>query len=224
MDNQLPLVSAIMLAGDTPITDIKQAITCFQQQTYPYKELIIINNAKSQLAASELNIDAQRDIFILDTPARLPAGLARNYGISGANGTILAQFDADWWYSPERLECQLAAMAQQTAHICMLARTIAFSHCTGLGTYYTNDRNTIYGTMVCIRPHGIDYPNYEKNEEFGFLDRMLQAGQKAITIDNPFLAIKRYTGFDCKKNELVANRLEESDAAVLQNRLALCRE
>lgn len=197
MSDEYPLVSAIMLAGNNPIEHVKKAIRCFQSQTYPYKELIIVNNAKTQLEASNFNIQAEPNVFIIDTPNKLPSGLARNYGISGANGTILAQFDADYWYAPERLEAQIATMADQAAHVCMLTKTLAYSYCSGIASYQNNNKNTIVNTMVFIRPSDIDYTYNEKNEELGILNKFAKAGRKIITMDKPELACKLYTGDGC---------------------------
>lgn len=185
-----PLVSAIMLVGRAPIPDVVAAIECFQKQTYPYRELIIVNNAKTQFIASELNIKAQHDVFLIDTPILLSAGMARNYGIRAANGQILAQFDADYYHDPQRLSAQIATMAEQEAHICMLASTLAYSFISGRAALDTNKKSIIPNTMVFMRPAKIDYPNVQKYEEFGILDRMIRAGLKPITMDKPDLVCK----------------------------------
>lgn len=192
MEEQIdyPLVSCIMLAGRCPIDDVLVAIKCFQAQTYPYKELIIINNAKTQFEASNLNIGAQKDVFIVDTPAGLTAGMARNYGIAAANGQILAQFDADYYHSPIRLEAQIATLAKNEAHVSIFAETLQYSFISGRASYYQNDHKAILGTMVLVRPQNIDYPNVDKNEEKGFLDKLIKAGLKTISIDKTDIVCK----------------------------------
>ncbi len=189
-ENDYPLVSAIMLAGKCLVEDVVAAIKCFKAQTYPYKELIIINNAKNQFEASELNIHASNDVFIIDTPMDLSAGMARNYGISSANGQILAQFDPDYWYGPQRLEMQIAALAQNDAHVSVLSETLQYSFVSGRISYNRNDKRAILGTMVLIRPRDIDYPNTNKNEEKSFLERLIAASHKVISISKPDLACK----------------------------------
>lgn len=187
---EYPLVSAIMLAGQCPTEDILAAIRCFKAQTYPYKELIIVNNAKTQFEASKLNIHAQKDVFIIDTPIGLSAGMARNYGISSANGQILAQFDADYYHSPKRLEAQIATLAENEAHVSVLTETLQYSFISGRASYNRNDKNAILGTMVLVRPRDIDYPNVNKNEEKGFLEKLLKAELKVISIPKSDLACK----------------------------------
>lgn len=189
-DQEYPLVSAIMLAGQCPHEDIFAAIKCFNSQTYPYKELIIINNAKTQFEASALNMHAQKDIFIIDTPIGLSAGMARNYGISAANGQILAQFDADYYHSPNRLEVQIATLAGNEAHVSVLTETLQYSFVSGKATYQRNDKQAILNTMVLVRPRDIDYPNVNKNEEKGFLEKLINAGMKTISIPKVDLMCK----------------------------------
>ena len=189
-NDEYPLVSAIMLAGQCQQEDVIAAIKCFNSQTYPYKELIIINNAKNQFEASKLNIHAQKDIFIIDTPIGLSAGMARNYGISAANGQILAQFDANYYHSPSRLEVQIATLIKNEAHVSVLTETLQYSFISGTARYNCNNKQAILGTMVLVRPRDIDYPNINKNEEKGFLEKLINAGMKTISIPKVDLMCK----------------------------------
>ncbi len=185
-----PLVSAIMLAGKMPLAAIKNAVTCFRAQTYPYKELIIVNNAPTQFEASALNLRAERDVMVVDTATHYSAGMARNYGISTANGRILAQFDADYWHAPDRLESQVATLAQNGANVVVLTQTFRYSFISGRASLLTNTRNAILGTMLFVRPQGLDYPNANKQEELGLLEKFQQAQGKVISMPTPHLMCK----------------------------------
>lgn len=193
VEDEYPLVSAIMLAGKSSILDVLCAIDCFKKQSYPYKELIIVNNAKTQFEASSLIINADNNVFVIDTPTELSAGMARNYGIKAANGRILAQFDSDYWHAPNRLSMQISAMAESEAHICMLTKTLSYSYLSGRSSTATNDKSVVLNTMVYIRPQSIDYPPYNKSEEFGILSKMIESGMKPISIDYPDLCCKLIT-------------------------------
>ena len=191
-EDKYPLVSAIMLTGRVTLLDALMGIKCFQAQTYPYKDLIIVNNAKNQFAASELNIKADRDVFVIDTPQELSAGMARNFGIRAANGQILAQFDVDSYHHPKRLESQIATLAENEAHICVLSETLLYSYVSGRAFLNSNDKKAILGTMVFLRPTNIDYPDFTKHEEFEILDKMVKANMKPIAISKPELCCKFY--------------------------------
>ena len=198
---EYPLVSAILLAGRTSVSDVLAAIECFKAQTYPYKELIVLNNAKDQFSASGLNIKAEKDVFLIDTPSDLPAGMARNFGIRAANGRILAQFDADYWHDPKRLETQIATLAENEAHICILSETLLYSYTSGRASMNSNEKSAILGTVVFIRPAEIDYPPSTKHEEFGILDRMVKGGMKPIAMSKPELCCKILTTISGRNHE-----------------------
>ncbi len=216
MDNY-PLVSAILLAGNHPQPQITKAISCFRAQTYPYKELLIINNAHTQFEASGLNIQAEPNVFLIDTPYRFPAGLARNYGISAANGQILAQFDADYWHAPQRLESQIATMAANSAQVCMLTKTLSYSYYNQKLAYHTNKRGAALGTMVFVRPDKLDYPPADKGEEWGLLLKLNTAGYHPITMDKPNLACKLF-GFT-PKAVVKESTLTEEDTVLMTSML-----
>lgn len=187
-----PLVSCITLAGQCTQQQILACIKCFRDQTYPYKELVIVNNCKSQWEASGLNIKAESNVFIFDTPQFLSAGMARNYGISASNGQILAQFDTNHWHHKKRIEAQVATLAQANANICVLSRTLCYSGYRKHISYYTNPKSAILSSMVFLRPRNIDYPDWKKNEEFGILSRLQTAGMRTISMDKPDLMCRLY--------------------------------
>ncbi len=209
MEKEIPLISAIMLAGRMPIEYVLTSINSFKAQTYPYKELIIINNGKSQFENSSLNIHAQKDIFIIDTPAHLTAGMARNYGISAANGQILAQYDPDYCFLPNRLEIQVKAIADNEAHACVLAETLQYSFISGRAAYQQNDKNAILSTIVFVRPRQVDYPNIDKYEEKEFTDRFMKSDFKVVSLERPELACKIIPTRGIKANNTTYNVADE---------------
>lgn len=184
-DQQYPLISAIMLAGVAPLADVQRCVDCFHSQTYPRKELIIVNNAKNSL-----DIPPHNDIIVVDPPLESTSGAARNHGITMASGQILAQFDADYWHSPSRLSAQIATMASEQANICVLASTMQYSFISGRARIFRNKQNAILNTMVWTRPEKAEYPNISHSEEFGLLQTLLQMGMKPIAIDKPELCCK----------------------------------
>ncbi len=218
---EYPLVSAIMLAGRTSIEDVLIAIDCFKAQTYPYKELIIVNNAKTQFDAAALNIKADREIFLADTPLQYFAGMARNYGIAAANGQILAQFDPDFWYAPNRIEAQVATLAENRAQVAILNSTLCYSFMSGRASYMTNERQAILNTMVCIRPPNIDYPNINKQEELGFLEKMIKAEMSVISLPAPNLACKLFLTNGERTYKPINNGLSKDDFKLVK-KIAKC--
>lgn len=223
VEQQAPLVSAIMLAGRTSISDIMKTIDCFKSQSYPYKEMIIVNNALNQFEASKLNIAASDNVFIIDTPTHVHAGMARNYGIRAANGQILAQFDADYWHDAERLSTQIAAMAENQAQICMLANTLKYSFYSGNAAIHQNAKDVALATMVFIRPKDIDYPDTDKYEEYGILERMIRNNLSPITINNPSLCCKLFMS-DKKVVKPFNNGLNKDHLSLIKKIISLYKK
>lgn len=179
-----------MLAGQSQLADVQRCIDCFHSQTYPRKELIIVNNARNEHEAVKLDLPHHDDIIIANTPYESTAGMARNIGITAASGQILAQFDADYWHAPSRLSAQIATMASEQANICVLTSTMQYSYISGRAKIFRNKQNAVLNTMVWARPEKAEYPNISHSEEFGLLQTLLQMGMKPIAIDKPELCCK----------------------------------
>jgi glycosyltransferase involved in cell wall biosynthesis len=187
---EYPLVSAVMLAGATPLADVKRCIDCFHSQTYPRKELIIVNNARNTHEAAKLALSPHNDIIVINSPPESTAGMARNLGVAAANGQIIAQFDADYWHAPSRLSAQIATMANEQANICILASTLQYSYISGRARLFRNKQNAVLNTMVWTRIDKAEYPNISHGEEFGLLRVLLQRELRPIAIDKPELCCK----------------------------------
>lgn len=174
-----PLVSAIMVLSGQPLTNILAATACFRKQTYPYKELIIVNNAESQWEASSFNLRSERDQFIIDTPLKLSDGAARNHGILAANGQYLARFDVDCWHAPRRLEMQIESLLE--VGLSVLGPVLKYSSFSGRVSYSASE--PFLASMVCKRPAKIDYPDIDQGAEYQFVERMLESGSGLVMID-----------------------------------------
>ena len=189
-----PLISAMMIIKYPSIEHLHRTIEGFLDQTYPNKELIIINNPRSQFEASSVTIPKYDNVHLYDTPSQFTAGQCRNYGISKTNGQILAQYDLDSWHHKNRLEYQVSSLVENSAHMSILTRTLLFSGINGRLSYYSNNKNLMLNSMVFIRPANIDYPDVEKQEELGLLNKFRIAKYNIISIDKPDMVCKLYHG------------------------------
>lgn len=216
-----PLVSAIMLAGKSPLKAIRRSIACFRKQTYPYKELIIVNNTTNHYDAVKLEIKAEPNVFLIDAPYGLSAGMARNYGIRTSNGQIIAQFDSDYWYNKDRLETQILSMAANSAHISVLSQTLYYSSNSFFAGYNVNERNVILNTMVFVRPNDIDYDDVNKGEEFSILKKMQASGMEIVSIDSPHLACKMYDSLKRNSQKKLLNKSLNDDHLIVINEMLI---
>ena len=82
------------------------AIRSFQSQTYPNKELVIINDGNP--VPGELLDSRIREVLVPGQP-KLALGTLRNIGLQQARGDWIMQWDDDDYYHQERIAAQMRA-------------------------------------------------------------------------------------------------------------------
>jgi glycosyltransferase involved in cell wall biosynthesis len=121
-DQRHPLVSCIMPTRDR-LDWLLQSIQYFDRQDYPRRELIIVDDGVSNLS-SYLSHDPR--IRYLRSSKRLSIGEKRNRACDAATGSIIAHWDDDDWYGPDRLSVQSAPLLTGSAEITALQDTVFF--------------------------------------------------------------------------------------------------
>jgi glycosyltransferase involved in cell wall biosynthesis/GT2 family glycosyltransferase len=115
---QLPLVSCIMPTRDRRAF-VARAIGYFLRQDYPHAELVIVDDGADpvgDLAA------ADERITYLRLPGVLSVGAKRNLACEAARGALIAHWDDDDWYAPDRLRRQVEALGRTGAAVCGVSR------------------------------------------------------------------------------------------------------
>ncbi len=104
-----PLVSCLCLTYRRPLRDqhlLEEAIESFLRQTYPNKELIVVNDCPGQI----LSCDAP-GVRIYNVPHRCHSvGEKRNLAVALARGDVLAPWDDDDISLPWRLDLSVARL------------------------------------------------------------------------------------------------------------------
>ncbi len=113
----LPLVTAIMPTRERPEFAL-QAVRYFLAQDYPNKELVVLEDGTPTLAGRLP--DDPRIRYVATGVARRSIGAMRNEACRLAHGDIVAHWDDDDWYGPERLTRQVAAIRAGEADITAL--------------------------------------------------------------------------------------------------------
>ncbi len=128
MVSELPLISCIMPTRVRRTAFVAQAIRLFQAQDYPRKELIIIDGDSEDLhkisAYGVIPSEAEIAYVYVDlagTLSQLTIGAKRNLAVSLAHGEIIAHWDDDDYYAPDRLSRQVAPLLAGEADISGLA-------------------------------------------------------------------------------------------------------
>jgi len=104
------LVSVVIPAYNASAT-IEAAIQSVLHQTYPYLELIVVDDGSTDETAERILAFGDRLRYIRQTH-RGP-GAARNRGIAEARGVFIALLDGDDLWLPEKLQRQLAVLQRE---------------------------------------------------------------------------------------------------------------
>ena len=182
-----PLVSCLMFlqGGLFPAT---HAINCFQAQTYPIKELLIVVEANYDRAIIEY-LDQLGDSRI--RLVRLPGDPVllsekRNLVKHSAHGDFICIWDEDDLSDPARLDIQYAALDESRASACFLHRL----------TLWQPSRRKLAisaprpweGTMLARKKVVPDYPSAQWGAEQEMVDAMLRT-ERVLCLETPELAI-----------------------------------
>lgn len=101
----------------------KHAVACFQRQTYPNRELVVVvDNPDSALIKHIDTLEDERIRLILLPNERKTLGELRNISLEHARGDYICQWDDDDLYDPTRIETQLSALQTSGASACFLSR------------------------------------------------------------------------------------------------------
>jgi glycosyltransferase involved in cell wall biosynthesis/predicted O-methyltransferase YrrM len=149
-----PLVSCIMPTADRR-HHVARSLACFRRQEHPWRELIIIDDGEEPV--EDLLGDDPR-IRYLRLDRRTPLGRKRNLAVAAARGAIIAHWDDDDWYGPERLSRQIAPMLRPggaSVAVCGLRALLYLSVTDGRAWRYAYPAGRrppwVSGNTLCYR-------------------------------------------------------------------------
>jgi glycosyltransferase involved in cell wall biosynthesis len=110
----LPLVSVVLTTHERP-EFLPVALACHHHQTYPRKELIVVDDgAVHPVPRSDIGRAGGRLLYV---PPGTPLGTKLNNGLGVASGEYCLKMDDDDWYAPEFLERMMAALRKRTRKV-----------------------------------------------------------------------------------------------------------
>ena len=110
MQARLPMVSALMPTTQHRHEYITMAVQCFAAQTYPCRELVILDDDDYLAAAFSGSIPRGMGIRYFSGCKAATLGEKRNALCGLARGRVLIHWDDDDWYAPERIATQVARL------------------------------------------------------------------------------------------------------------------
>lgn len=166
-----PLVSCLMVTADR--RDLcRRSIRCFQRQTYPNRELVVVDDGDEDLAPVLADLPADQVCYVkLERKPENVLGHLRNVALDHASGTFLAQWDDDDWYHAERLETQVGAL-QQGYDACSVHGALMHIDAPDYVRHpyvgYLDDG--VPGSIVHRRDASIRYPEMRRAEDTVYLN------------------------------------------------------
>lgn len=180
----LPLVSCLMVTGNRP-TRAMLAIECFVRQTYPRRELVIIDDGLNDTLSRHVAELANPQVRLIRLPPTdQTLGELRNVAVASAAGELVCQWDDDDLYDPHRLHWQIAALTTTSAAACFLERwTIVWTDGPRIGL---STRRIWEGSMIATRASLTPYPALRRGEDSVVTDHLVQERRVAL-LDLPDL-------------------------------------
>ncbi len=116
-----PFVSVILTTRDRP-NFLRFALTCYQQQTYEHRELIVVDDGDRFPVEPDL-VEAAGGRLVR-APLGAPIGTKLNLGLEVAEGTLCQKMDDDDWYAPAYIETMVEKLRKSWREACR--PTVAF--------------------------------------------------------------------------------------------------
>jgi glycosyltransferase involved in cell wall biosynthesis len=179
-----PLVSCLMVTCGRPRLAAR-AIECFLAQSYPNRELIIIDGGESDELQQGIEALCYPPVKLHRRPqAGRSVGELRNLAVTESNGRYLCVWDDDDLYDPDRLAFQMSALTTLNADACFLARLqLWWPQRRILAVSF---RRMWEGSMICARDKMPRYQALHRCEDPPVAYRLWRL-QRVVILDEPRL-------------------------------------
>lgn len=186
-----PLVTCIMPTFNRRAF-VPLAVEHFMRQDYPNKELIVVDDGSEPVADLAEGLEGVR---YLRLGTKTSIGGKRNLACREARGEIIAHWDDDDWYAPDRLRYQVAPILSGEADLTGLVNTFVLELPGGeFWTVLPRLHRRMFvgdvhgGTLVyrrSILDAGVRYPEVNLAEDAALLRQSLRRGQRLKRLANP---------------------------------------
>lgn len=177
---------------------LQRVIHCFRNQSYRYKQLVIVYEESDELTGGFLQGHTWDEniklVNVPDKPVKLPLGRLRNLSLEQADGDYICQWDDDDWYDPDRLSAQMEAILKAGRPASVLSRWIVFDAVRRKA--YLSNRRLWEGSIMCRKDILLKrpYPEISKGEDTEVIESLVRKNLLTVIHDMPELYIYNYHG------------------------------
>lgn len=125
---QTPLISCLCPTKNDP-SMVEKAVECFNNQTYPNKELILVSDEKNP-HLEILETFVSDNIKLFKAPHGSVMGKLRNISLDNSNGEYIATWDDDDISFKDRLTEQYNSIVQSGKEVCYLTNALLKNNIT----------------------------------------------------------------------------------------------
>ena len=194
--DSLPKVSCVMVTADRSAL-CRRAIWCYLQQSYPNKELVILDNGRETI--EPLLDDFPNSEFryrkIVKTP-EITLGDLRNMALEMATGEfIIPQWDDDDWYHPDRITLQVDKL-NEGYDACSLAGTLMHVNREPFfdRPYIGLLPNGVPPTIMHRRDDSIRYPSLPRTEDTVYVNEWVKKKYVQLPASVSYLYVRSFHG------------------------------
>ena len=174
----------------------EHAVACFAGQTWPSRELVIIDDGcvdYGPMLEPYLPRARIRYLRIAHTQGQT-LGALRNLSIDESSGTWCLQWDDDEWYHPDRIAVQFAALGTNLASALRWTLMEVNSPRHGQLVFRADAGTATPGTLM-FRRDLARYPNLARGEDSVFmLDVRRRGGLSVLGREQAHLFVRRFHG------------------------------
>ena len=201
----LPLVSALLITKERPQLAMR-AVQCFLAQTYPKKELVIIDEGDHRFQR-EVSTLANPTIRYFRNEHKTNLGSLRNRAVRLARGEYVCQWDDDDLYHPQKISYQLAACRHYAADACFLLREMLQS---GAATLGVSNPRLWEGSILARKTKMFHYLPMKRAEDY-WVVHWLAKRRRVVALDLPELYIYTHHGVNTWSDHHFARVLAKAD-------------
>ena len=182
----MPKVSVVMATRERPLL-LALALELYRRQTYPNRELIVVDDGAVWPANAAL-VEAAGGRLMRAEPGT-PLGIKLNLGLAAASGPLCAKFDDDDWYGPDCLARLVSAWGAAIANEggSVLASIHPFTVCDVARWDLRRFRGSAGSALLFARQDWLRrrFRPVSRMEDTWFLKDQRQLGVREVSVEAP---------------------------------------
>lgn len=196
----------------------RRAVNCFLNQTYPNKELVIVDDGKEDYSELFAGLPEEDVLYIkMKKEPGMVLGTLRNIALEKARGDFLIQWDDDDWYHPERIAIQAEVLQNGSDACCLSSSMMHLDDPEFINLPFSGSLpDGIPGSIMHVKSDGIRYPEYKKAEDTVYLKEWMERNYVKLPAEYGYLFIRCYHGTNTWEQAHFRRRVKNSFFKVLR--------